>query len=199
MDILPGSALPFETGDHDHAFSRFTTILQATNGLTLSQLCHITGLNQTTIQNWIKRGWVASPKDKCYGEVHLARILLINMVREILPLEMIAELMTIVNGSVELREDDMLPDREWYDLLCRCILRMEMSEPQGQKTQKEMIAEILCDTPISEEDRLTLGSVLFIMLNAYEAACLKNRAETEWEILRNKKTERKDYHGEKSV
>ena len=192
MDILPGSALAFEAQDRaDHAFGRFDTILQATDGLTLSQLCHITGLNQTTIQNWIKRGWVANPVDKCYGEVQLARILLINMVREILPLDVIAELMTIVNGSVERREDDMLPDREWYDLLCRCIHQTEASEPKGQEEQKKMIAEILCDTDISEEDRLTLVSALFIMLNAYEAARLKSSAQAEWEDLCRKEKSRK--------
>lgn len=188
MDMLPGSTIPFEPRDRESAFNRFSTILQATNGLTLSQLCEITGLSQTTIQNWIKRGWVANPKEKRYGEVQLARILLINMVRDILPLNEIASLMTVVNGSVELREDDMLPDREWYDLLCRCILQAETTAEAGLKS---VIAEVLSGTAISAQDRLTLGSVLFIMINAYEASRLKSRAQTEWKALSRGKIKRK--------
>ena len=80
MEFLPGSVIKFEQEDRLNAFGKFTTVLTATNGITFSQLQDITGLSGSTIQNWIKRGWVVNPVDKRYGEVHLARILLINMV-----------------------------------------------------------------------------------------------------------------------
>ena len=41
-----------------------------TGGLMLSQVVEMTGLGSSTIQNWIKRGWIMSPVDKKYSERH---------------------------------------------------------------------------------------------------------------------------------
>lgn len=187
MKTLPGSAIGFAEENRLNAFERFAAVINATNGLTLSQLCDITGLNATTIQNWIKRGWVANPKDKRYGEVQLARIILINMVRDVLPLEMIAEIMSAVNGSVELREDDMLPDRDWYNLLCRCIFEFEDTACKPSNYDERLthvISRVLAEyTPVTEDERKTLYHVLFIMVNAYEASAMKKNAFNEWNIM----------------
>ena len=60
MQNLPGTVLPTE--DITQGFGVLHPSIRATNGLTLAQVCTITGLEQSTIQNWIKRGWVAIPK-----------------------------------------------------------------------------------------------------------------------------------------
>ena len=39
----------------------------ATGGITLSQVSVMTGLEPYVIQNWVKRGFVASPVKRVYG------------------------------------------------------------------------------------------------------------------------------------
>ena len=67
----------------------------------LTQIREITGIDGTTLQNWLKRGWVASPRGKYYTKEHLARILLINMMRDTMQLARIAQVLSYINGRVE--------------------------------------------------------------------------------------------------
>ena len=56
---VPGTIMPYsEAGG---MFAMFRPLIQATDGLTLSQVCAITGLEASTVQNWVKRGFVARP------------------------------------------------------------------------------------------------------------------------------------------
>ncbi|MCI8589318.1 MAG: DUF1836 domain-containing protein [Clostridiales bacterium] len=117
---LPGTTLAYPKGQED-VFAVIEPVLTATGGLTLRQVCDLTGLPASTIQNWVKRGWVASTVGKRYGERHLMRILLINMMRDAMPLERIVTLMAYINGSVEDEGDDIIPDRLLYAMLCRIL------------------------------------------------------------------------------
>lgn len=121
MDTLPGTVLPMQNGNIRYGFANFSPLFLATRGLTLSQVCEITGTELTTVQNWIKRGWVGHPEGKRYGEPHFARILLINMLRSSMQLEKIAFLLQYVNGSANDRSDDSIPDSALYSHLCLVI------------------------------------------------------------------------------
>ena len=72
--IIPGTTLKFTETARDAAFSVISPVLEATGGLTLSQLSKLTGLEGTTIQNWIKRGWVSSTKGKKYSEKQVLQV-----------------------------------------------------------------------------------------------------------------------------
>ena len=48
-----------------------TSIFRVTSGITLSQVCEITGLKAGTIQNWVKRGYVNSPIGRKYKKARL--------------------------------------------------------------------------------------------------------------------------------
>lgn len=121
MNTLPGTVLPLQNGNIRYGFANFSPLFLATRGLTLSQVCEITGTELTTVQNWIKRGWVGHPEGKRYGEPHFARILLINMLRSSMQLEKIAFLLQYVNGSANDRSDDSIPDSALYSHLCLVI------------------------------------------------------------------------------
>ena len=121
MTTLPGTVLPLVNGNLRFGFANFAPLFIATKGLTLSQVCEIAGTELTTVQNWIKRGWVAHPENKRYLEPHLARILILNMLRSSMQLEKIASLLQYVNGSAEDRADDSIPDSELYTHLCLVI------------------------------------------------------------------------------
>ena len=74
-------------------------VFYITDGIMLAQVREITGIDGTTLQNWLKRGWVASPAKKAYSKEHLARILIINMLRDTMQLSQIIFLLTYVNGT----------------------------------------------------------------------------------------------------
>ena len=44
-------------------FEALRPAFAVTGGLMLSQVVEMTGLGSSTIQNWIKRGWIMSPGD----------------------------------------------------------------------------------------------------------------------------------------
>ena len=117
--IIPGTTLKFSEQARVSAFSVISPVLEATGGLTLSQLSKLTGLEGTTIQNWIKRGWVSATKSKKYSEKQVLRILLINMLRGAMKLDDIAGLMKYINGDVEDTSDDIIDDILLYNILCR--------------------------------------------------------------------------------
>lgn len=125
MEYIPGTTLAFNDGAADNCFSLIAPLLTITKGLTLAQVKELTGLETSTIQNWIKRGWVKNPEEKRYGEEQTMRIILINMMRGSMQMEQIAYLMSYINGSVEDRSDDILPDRELFDILCSIIYECE--------------------------------------------------------------------------
>ena len=71
--IIPGTTMKFTEQARESAFSVISPVLEATGGLTLSQLSKLTGLEGTTIQNWIKRGWVSATRGKKYSEKQVLR------------------------------------------------------------------------------------------------------------------------------
>ena len=119
--LIPGTTMKYTPQARNAAFSLISPVLEATGGLTLSQLSKLSGLEGSTIQNWIKRGWVSSTKGKKYSEQQVLRILLINMLRGAMKLESIVNLMAYINGDVEDTSDDIIDEITLYNILCRII------------------------------------------------------------------------------
>ena len=180
---VPGTVLPLTDWAKDRvrqgqAFDALISpILSATGGVTLSQLARFTGLEGSTIQNWIKRGWVASNKNKKYTEKQVARILLINVLRAAMKLEDIVSLMTYINGEVEDESDDILHDKDLFDLLCSAVLRLDDTEGiriDGENVMK--ISDSMISQEFTGEGREKLQKALAIMLLAYRSSILKREA-----------------------
>ena len=180
---VPGTVLPLTDWAKDRvrqgqAFDALISpILSATGGVTLSQLARFTGLEGSTIQNWIKRGWVASNKNKKYTEKQVARILLINVLRAAMKLEDIVSLMTYINGEVEDESDDILHDKDLFDLLCSAVLRLDDTEGiriDGENVMK--ISDSMIPQEFTGEGREKLQKALAIMLLAYRSSILKREA-----------------------
>ena len=51
------------------------------DGIMLQQIKEISGVDGSTLQNWVKRGWIGNTVNKKYSRNQLARILIINMLR----------------------------------------------------------------------------------------------------------------------
>jgi DNA-binding transcriptional MerR regulator len=124
--FFPGTRVPFSQE------GLFQGIFAVTNGITLSQICDITGLEPAAVQNWIKRGYVNPPVNRKYAKGQVARIILIHMLREALPIERVAKLLSYVNGNLLDRSDDIMDDSDIYDCLCRVLTEADQKPGHGK-------------------------------------------------------------------
>lgn len=175
---LPGTTLSIGENEFDSPFSKIKPMF-ALGGLTLSQVRELTGLESSTIQNWVKRGWVSAPIEKKYYERHVSRIIIINMLRGALKLEKIAELMQYINGEVESADDDCISDGELYDILCSIVLQLEQMNDYSDETIWRLITQQLKDYRGPFEDSSErMAMTLSIMVRAYIATLFRTKAET---------------------
>ncbi len=179
MMYLPGTAVEVEEGRLQFGFANLAGLFSVTGGLTLSQICEIAGVELTTVQNWIKRGWVAHPEQKRYRENHLARIIILNMLRSSFQLEKIAVILRYVNGSADDRADDIIPDGALYTHLCVAIDRVLMENITDTDGVRGCVDACLADyaEPYGGA-REKLVTALTVMTLAYLASEIKRKAET---------------------
>ena len=91
------------------------------DGVMLTQIRDISGIDGSTLQNWTKRGWVANSKLKKYDINQVAHILIINMLRSCMQLDKIASLIQYINGDIDDRSDDIIADSVLYDYICKIL------------------------------------------------------------------------------
>lgn len=119
---IPGTKTEFK---NSKAFDTYKEMIEIGNGLSLSQVCNITNLEPHMIQNWVKRGDIPHPIKKKYYSNHLARILLINSLRECMYIEDIKSLMTDINGDVDDQSDDRISEEELYKLFSNIVYELD--------------------------------------------------------------------------
>lgn len=173
--VIPGTVLPYND-IQGSMFSGFIPMIRATDGLSLGQICAVTGLEASTVQNWIKRGFVARPQNRKYYERHFARILLISALREAMKIDRIGELMAFINGDTEDISDDIIPEPLLYDYLCECVRRLDtVADDSGIR---DCVNEVIAERDFSDISvRKKLTSALMVMVTAYISSLLKQRSE----------------------
>ena len=172
---LPGTTVPYqESGD---ALAAIRPLIAATDGLTLGQLCAITGLEAPALQNWIKRGFVPHPVNRKYQVRHVARILLIAALRDCLQIDRIGRLLTAVNGDADREDDDIVSEDRLYGYLCRVADRSGQ-DPPPPDALAALVAEVTADyTPPKQGDAARLRAVLGVMAAAYTASMFKSESD----------------------
>lgn len=181
--LLPGTTLPLPAGAEIDAFGALEPVFAISGGgLLLSQVAEMTGLEPTTIQNWVKRGWVSNPVNKKYDTFQVARILLINLLRPAMRLEDIVRLLQYINGRVDDRTDDIIPEPQLYSLLCRCILQIQETPQTGPDELSALVQDQLRHYrgPVPDAPQ-RLSCALSIMLLNVLAALLMQRANRLFE------------------
>ena len=179
MAIMPGTLLHIPPGSEGNAFSLLEPAFAVSGGgLALSQITEMTGLGPATIQNWVKRGWVSNPVNKRYGRLQVARILLINLLRPAMKLEQIVHLLGYVNGSVDDRADDIIPEDRLYSLICSIIHRMEKEQRLDRESIITLIGAQLegYEGPVPDA-KSRLEDALLLMLLNIAAAMLMQQAD----------------------
>jgi len=168
--LIPGTNMQY--ANNDNAFETFSPLFEITGGLSLGQICSITGLQASTIQNWVKRGYVARPVNKKYLERHLSRILLISSLRDCINIEEIGELMTLINGDTEDESDDIVSESKLYDYFCRSVWALKSLTIDDKKIEGIILEELKNESNIYKKRLLT---ALKVMVYAYlSGECNKN-------------------------
>ena len=121
---LPGTVLAAPRQDAEHIAEQFRAMFLG-GGMVLSQVSAITGLESYIIQNWVKRGFLTKPQNKRYSMRQLCRIININMLKNVLPLERICNLLGYVNGHLDDESDDMIDDSVLYFMFVRLAARSQ--------------------------------------------------------------------------
>lgn len=181
VHTIPGTNIPMT--EKGGMFDKFIPLIKATNGLTLSQVCAITELEPSTIQNWVKRGFVAHPVKKKYHERQLARILLISSLRDAMKIDSIGELMRLVNGSADDESDDIIPEDKMYDYFCEAVSKAENAIPSLEEIPV-LVKETVRDYAEPHQHAAErLQDALCVMVYAYCCARYKAQADTLFEKM----------------
>ena len=158
------------------SFAQLSALIRAADGLSLAQVCSLTGLEPSSVQNWIKRGFVPHPEHKRYRERHVARILLINALRECLLIERVGELMRYVNGNTDDTSDDLITEEALYDLFNAAVASVrDIYVPPELVGEK--VAGIVSDMIADEAVRDRVIPAVTVMVNAHIAARYKREAD----------------------
>lgn len=172
---IPGTVLRIERDNADGVEEMFSSMFLA-GGMVLSQVASITGLEPYTVQNWVKRGFLSPPQHKRYTLQQLCRILHINMLKSVMPLDQICALLEYINGKLDEESDDIIDDAALYFLFVRLAARSkQLDDPAAWKQAME---EALCNyrEPVpGARERIEKG--LQIMLIANIASRMAQTAE----------------------
>ena len=182
--LIPGTSFPLS--ENDGMFERFVPLIKATNGLTLSQVCAITSLEPSTIQNWVKRGFVANPVNKKYHERQLARILLISSLRDAMKIDSIGELMALVNGSANDESDDIISEERMYYYFCEAVAKTDKEAPSLEEIPSLVKQTIKDYSEPVEGAGKRLSDALCVMVYAFSSSVYKKQADNLFESMRAK-------------
>ena len=173
--IIPGTTLEGLRSNADRTDGLFQSMFLA-GGLTLSQVASVTGLEPYTIQNWVKRGFLAPPQGKRYNMRQVCRILNINLLRGALPLDQIVSLMGYINGSLTDESDDLIDDTMLYFMFVGLAARARTigTDDAWNQELEELLNQYQEPIPGARERVL---QVLRIMLTAW--ICTRLRQDTE--------------------
>ena len=173
--ILPGTVLEARVEEAEQVESLFQPMFLA-GGMVLSQVSSITGLETYIIQNWVKRGFLTPPQNKRYTLRQLCRILNINTLKGVLPMERICGMLGYINGVLDDESDDTIDDSQLYFIFVRLAAHAkELDQNQSWTPAIDYVLQDYQEPIPGAKDRI--AKVLRIMLIAYVGARMKAEAE----------------------
>ena len=187
--LIPGTVHTVSKADANHIEDIFASMFMA-GDLALRNVAELTGLASHDIQNWVKRGFLSPPQRKRYNLNQVCRILNINMLRTVLPMETICGLLSYINGHLDDTSDDTIRDADLY------FIFVQLASTVGQQVQHPDHLDDWIAGALEEYQESIPGAkeriqqVLKIMLTAWAAAQLRAQAESMvTQIVNNKEND----------
>ena len=172
---IPGTVLSCPVEEANQIEKRFDAMFLG-GDIVLSQVVGITGLESYAVQNWVKRGFLSPPQRKRYTVRQLCRIININMLKSVLPMERICSLLGYVNGELDDERDDIIDDSQLYFMFVR--LAAGAGQINDPVSWEECISrELSCYKEPIPGAAQRVEKVLRIMLTAWASARLQKKAE----------------------
>ena len=182
--MIPGTQMNKEAMGNVTGLAFLDKIFYIQQGIMLAQIRDISGIDGSTLQNWVKRGWTGNAINKKYSKDQLSRILLINMMRQALQLEKIDCLLHYINGDIDSKDDDIIPESKLYDYVCRIVDTVNGETVFHAEELRSCIADMTVDHPeIFPGARQRLNQVLEIIVTAYNASLIADYANTQLQNL----------------
>ena len=178
---IPGTALQIPRQDAQHVEEQFRAMFLG-GDIALSQVSSITGLETYAVQNWVKRGLLSPPQNKRYTLRQLCRIININMLKGVLPMERICGLLGYINGQLNDESDDVIDDSQLYFMFVHLAA-------QAKELYREEERDSLLDSALEDYAEPIPGAktrvrqALRIMLTAWFAARMQQEAEKMLDTL----------------
>ena len=181
--LIPGTKLKKNDMGNVTGLEFLSKVFYISEGVMLSQIREVSGIDGSTLQNWTKRGWVANARLKKYNIDQVAHILIINMLRSCIQLDHIAFLLQYINGKIDDKSDDIIRDSVLYDYICRILETLTRQDVASKASIKEVIREQIADYEEAMAGaRERLANALEIIVTAYYAALIKRNSD---EMLAN--------------
>lgn len=176
-DQIPGTKLKKSDMEDLTGLDFLKKVFFVSEGVMLTQIRDISGIDSSTLQNWTKRGWVTTSKLKKYSIDQVAHILIINMLRSCMQLDHIAFLIQYINGDIEDTSDDIIRDSVLYDYICRILDHMKLADVCSLEAVGSIVEEFTGDyVEPFEGAKKRLEKALEIIIVTYYAALMKQRA-----------------------
>ncbi len=176
--LIPGTRLLKSDMGDVTGLEFLSKIFFISEGVMLSQIREVSGIDGSTLQNWTNRGWVANARLKKYNIDQVAHILIINMLRSCIQLDRIALLLQYINGQIDDKSDDIIRDSVLYDYICRILDRLMKQDVCSMASIKDVILEQIADyEEVMPGARNRLANALEIIVVAYYAALIKRRSD----------------------
>lgn len=173
---IPGTVHTIEASEAERISDIFQSMF-LTGDLALRQVADLTGLEPYAIQNWVKRGFLTPPQRKRYNMNQVCRILNINMLRSVLPMETICGMLGYINGHLDDNSDDIIRDTDLY------FIFVKLASSVGKVVQHPDELDLWLTNALVDYQEPIPGArervkrVLKIMLTAWAAAQLRQHAE----------------------
>ena len=171
---IPGTAIRGSRADVEASIRQIEGMFLG-GGMIRSQLASVSGVEPHDIQNWVKRGFLASPVNKRYSCNQFCRIVTINMLRSAMTMDKICSLLTYVNGRLDDESDDLIDDTVLYFMFLRVSARA--LHIGGKDRWDVAIADILSTYEPIPGAKERIDRVLRIMLTAWIGVQTIRRAE----------------------
>lgn len=182
LNNIPGTVLKLEKMGGSVGLEFLDKVFYISDGIMLSQIREITGIDGTTLQNWLKRGWVPNPKNRMYSREQLSRIMIINMMRDTMQLSRVSYLLRYLNGDDD--GDRIITESRLYDYVCKIIVKITSPDSAALNDLSEVIEEVTEDyaEPVGGAKR-RLSEALRVIVVSYYAAMIKSIADASVDRL----------------
>lgn len=156
--------------------------------VSLANLCELTSLKSTSIQNWIKRDvkeLIGVPElGKKYSIEQAAMLLIVKDLKTVFDFEKIRKMLTVVFNTLSDRSDDLISPTEFYDIYAAVIDTIDTlpSLSLNTKVLETFITEKINVegkrlSELSKQQQVQIRDILIVTILSVLASHFQTRAQ----------------------